>query len=85
MSIDIFAYLDHIGQQRYRAIILHTSPGKSSMLSLYSKKLCEKTNGKYLDLLTWFINNPNYSNELSSFSPEKFREFLSNKAEEFLF
>jgi hypothetical protein len=76
MSIDVYAYLDQIGQQRYRAVILHTSPDKSSMLTQYSRKLCEKTNGKYIDLLAWFINNPNYSHELSSFSPEKFRDFL---------
>ena len=76
MSLDIFTYLDHIGQQRYRALILHTSPDKSPMLSLFSKIFCEKTNGKYLDLLTWFVENPSYSEELSSFNPEKFRDFL---------
>ncbi len=76
MRLDIFDYLDHIDQQRYRAVILHTSYEKSAMLSLFSKKFCEKTGGRYLDLLTWFINNPNYSSELSSFKPEKFGEFL---------
>jgi hypothetical protein len=82
MSSDIYAYLDHIGQQRYRALILHTSPDKSPMLSLFSKKLCEKTNGKYLDLLTWFIENPNYANQISSFNPERFREFLIEQSQE---
>ena len=82
MSLDIFAYLDHIGQQRYRALIFHTSPDKSPMLSLFSKKCCEKANGKYLDLLTWFVENPSYSDELSSFNPEKFRDFLIEQSRE---
>ncbi|MFA7408004.1 MAG: hypothetical protein WCY93_09355 [Anaerolineaceae bacterium] len=76
MSLDVFDYLDQIGQQRYRALIFHTSHEKSAMLSLFSKKICEKTSGRYLDLLACFINNPNYSDELSSFKPEKLREFL---------
>jgi hypothetical protein len=38
--------------------------------------LCQQTAGKYLDLLKYFIQSPELSEKIDSFSPEKLRGLL---------
>jgi hypothetical protein len=76
MARDIFDYLSLLGQERYRAIILHAKPEQSPQVTRFSKKVCAQSGGKYLDLLDIFIQNKDLSGQIDVFSPEKFREFI---------
>lgn len=76
MSIDVFDYLSHLDQQRYRAVIIHAAPEKSPSLTLFCKKICERANGKYLDLLDFFIQSKVLSETIDSFGFEKLRALL---------
>jgi len=87
MPINVFDYLSHLEQERYRAIILHTTPENGPFLTLFSKKICEQSNGKYLDLLELFIQSKELRESIDSFSPEKLRGLLIEqcRTQSFLF
>jgi len=76
MPISVFDALISLEQERYRAVILHAVPEKSASMSHFCQKVCKQTNGKYLDLLELFIQSPNLSEHIDSFSPEKLRGLL---------
>jgi hypothetical protein len=76
MPINAFNYLDQLGQERYRSIIVHASPEKNPSLTLFCQKISEQTNGKYLDLLELFIQSKQLSENIDSFRPEKLRGLL---------
>ncbi len=76
MPISVFDALIRLEQERYRAVILHAIPEKSPLMSRFCQKVCKQTNGKYLDLLEFFIQSPNLSENIDSFSPEKLRELI---------
>lgn len=76
MPISVFDALISLEQERYRAVILHAIPEKSPSMSHFCEKVCKQTNGKYLDLLEFFIQSPNLSENIDSFSPEKLRELI---------
>jgi len=76
MSIDVFEMLNHLEQERYRAAIIHTVPEKSPLLSAFCRKVCQQSNGKYLDLLDYFIQTPMLSEKIDRFDPENLRELL---------
>jgi len=76
MPISVFDALIRLEQERYRAIILHDIPEKSPSLTQFCQKVCKQTNGKYLDLLEFFIQSPNLSENIDSYSPENLRELL---------
>jgi hypothetical protein len=76
MLIDIIDYIKRLEQERYRALIIHTIPMRSPILTAFSQKFCEHLGGKYLDLLDFFIQSPQLSETIDRFSPEKFRELL---------
>ena len=76
MPLSVFDMLIGLEQERYRAVILHAIPEKSPSMSRFCQKVCKQTNGKYLDLLEFFIQSQNLSENIDSFSPEKLRELL---------
>jgi len=76
MPINVFDVLDGLKQERYRAFILHSVPEKSPSMTHFCQKVCKQTNGKYLDLLEFFIQSPNLSENIDSYSPENLRELL---------
>ena len=80
MPISIFEALVSLEQERYRAVILHSVPEKSPSMTHFSQKVCKQTNGKYLDLLDFFIQSPNLSENIDSFSPEKLRGLLIDQS-----
>jgi len=80
MPINVFDVLDGLKQERYRAFILHSVPEKSPSMTLFCQKVCKQTNGKYLDLLEFFIQSPNLSQNIDSFSPEKLRGLLIDQS-----
>lgn len=76
MTISVFDALVSLEQERYRAVILHAVPEKSPSMTHFCQKVCKQTNGKYLDLLEFFIQSPNLSENIDSYSPEKFRGLI---------
>lgn len=76
MPISVSDALISLEQERYRAVVLHAVPEKGPSMSNFCQKVCKQTNGKYLDLLEFFIHSPNLSEKIDSFSPEKLRELL---------
>ncbi len=80
MPINGLEYLMHLDHERYRAVIIHTDPFKSPALSDFAKKLCERSNGKYLDLLNLFIDSPELSAAIDQFDPERFLSLLKEQS-----
>ena len=80
MPINVFDVLDGLKQERYRTFILHSVPEKSPSMTHFCQKVCKQTNGKYLDLLDFFIQSPNLSENIDSFSPEKLRGLLIDQS-----
>ena len=80
MPISVFDALISLEQERYRAVILHAVPEKSPSMSHFCQKVCKQTNGKYMDLLELFIQSPNLSENIDSFSPEKLRGLLIDQS-----
>jgi hypothetical protein len=81
MPINPFDTLSHLEQERYRAMILHTSPDKSPSMSLFCQKVCKQAHGKYLDLLNLFIQSPGLSVNIDSFGPKKLRDLLIEQSQ----
>ena len=54
---------------------------KAHRLSLFCQKVCKQANGKYLDLLEFFIQSPALSENIDSFSPEKLRGLLIEQSQ----
>lgn len=80
MPLDVFMYLNHLDQERNRALILHASPELGLSVTRFAQKVCAQTSGKYLDLLDLFVQNPEMSARIDGFSPEKFRTLLIEQA-----
>lgn len=80
MPTSVFDALNSLEQERYRAVILHAVPEISPSMTHFCKKVCKQTNGKYLDLLGFFIQSLNLSENIDSFGPEKLRELLINQS-----
>lgn len=76
MPISVFETLDHLQQERYRAVIFHAAPDQSPRLSSFCQKVCTQVHGKYLDLLELFIQTPELSEKIDTFNPEKFKGLL---------
>lgn len=80
MTKDIFGYLTWLGQERYRAFILHAEPHLGAQVSRFVQKVCASVDGKYFDLLDFFINNPDLSAKVDSFGPANLRDLLVEHA-----
>ena len=76
MPYDVFEYLTDLDQERYRAIIIHTRPESSALMSIFAKKVCEETGGEYLDLLNMFVETSHLREGIDGFGPEKFRKLI---------
>lgn len=76
MALDIFKYLSHLDQERYRAVILHATPEKGVAVTKFVQKVCTQMSGKYVDLLDLFIQNQELRERIDSFGPEQFHTLL---------
>lgn len=76
MPIDVFDYLNHLDQERYRAGVFHAPPEMGPAMTRFAQKVCAQSGCKYLDLLELFIENQELSAGIDRFSPEKFRTLL---------
>ena len=81
VAIDVFDYITHLELERYRAIILHAAPEKGPAVTLFAQKICQRTGGKYLDLLELFIRSQSLSESIDSFGPEKLRALLIEQSQ----
>lgn len=76
MPISVVETLTNLNKERYRAIILHAIPEKSSLMSEFCQRICHQNICKYLDLLELFIQKPILSNNIDIFSPNELRDLL---------
>lgn len=81
MALDIIDYLNALDQERYRAIIIHAVPEKSTALTKFITRVSEKANGKYIDLLNLFIQTKELRENIESFRPEKLRSFIIEESQ----
>lgn len=81
MTINVFDYLKRLEQERYRAVIIHVVPKWSPNLTVFNKKICSQVNGKYIDLLDFFIQSPELHENIDSYSPEKLKTLLIQESQ----
>jgi len=82
MPLDVYEFLSHLEKERYRAVVLHSAPEKGVYATQFAKKVCTRLGGKYLDLLDYFIQTEELSEQIDRFSPEEFRELLIDQSKE---
>jgi len=80
MGIDIHEYLTKLGQEKFRSIIIHAKPQSEKFLRQYACQIRDKIDGSYLDVLSFFVADPQLSAELDRFSPDQFKTILQNKS-----
>jgi hypothetical protein len=76
MGFDIFQVVNDLGNERYRSIIIHAKPEYGQVMSKFAEKLSQKANGKYIDLLEYFIENSELSESIDTFGVEKLFSLL---------
>ena len=81
MTVDMLDFLRDLDQERYRAAIIHTKPEKGPAVTLFAKKACQVSGGKYLDLLDFFIQSKELSQTIDSFGPDKLRKLLIEQSQ----
>jgi hypothetical protein len=86
MGVDLLDYLDLLGQQKFRAIILHAPPDKSPELSKYTNRLLSHKGGAALDLLAYFQEDPQLALDIDRYGPEQLNALLveQSKAKDLL-
>lgn len=80
--MDLCQFIQSLGSEKYRALIIHTAPEKSQLLSEFAKALSIKMDGEYLDLLGEFTENQDLASMVDLFTPEKFKAFLVEKSKD---
>jgi len=76
MAIDVFSYLEELGRERYRAVILHAAPFIGRKLTEFCQKVCHSLQGKYINLLDFFLQSQSLSAAIDRFSPEKLQDLI---------
>jgi len=76
MGLDLPIYIKALGQEKFRAIILHGSPTKSPELSKYANKLLRHKDGASLDLLAFFQEKSQLASDIDRFGPEQLKSLL---------
>jgi len=80
MGVNLLDYLDLLGQEKFRAIILHAPPAKSPELSQYANRLLSHKNAASLDLLAFFQEDPQLASNLDRFGLEQFKALLVERS-----
>ena len=80
MGVDLLEYLNLLGQEKFRAIILHAPPDKSPELSKYSNRLLSNKAGAALDLLDYFLEEPKVASDIDRFGPEQLKTVLLDRS-----
>ena len=80
MGVDLIEYLNLLGQEKFRAIILHAPPDKSPELSRYATRLLSHKDGAALDLLDYFQEEPKVASDIDRFGPEQLKTVLLDRS-----
>lgn len=81
MGVDLLDYLDVLGREKFRTIILHTPPDKSLELSKFTSRLLRHKGGEAFDLLAFFQKDPTLASNIDRFGPEQFKVMLVKQSE----
>lgn len=76
MGVDLLDYLDLLGQEKFRAIVVHAPPVKNSELINYANRLLSHKSGAGLDLLAFFREDPHLAVNIDRFGPEQLKALL---------
>lgn len=76
MGIDLLDYLELLGQEKFRAIILHAPPDKSLELSKFVSRILSHKDGADLDILAFFQADPQLASDIDRFGPEQLKALL---------
>ena len=79
MNLRIEDFYNSLKDQRYLSVIIHSKPNVG--LSEFARKAAKALNGKYFDLYQYFLDNPELSDEIDSFSEESLMELFHKQAE----
>ena len=71
MGKDILKIVDSLGRERYRSIIIHAPPEMGPRCSNFGKRLAERSGGQYVDLLDYFIQHPELSEQIDRYGLER--------------
>ena len=80
MGIDFGDYLGLLGHEKYRGILIHTSPESSRALSQFAQQIQARFGGVYLDLQAHFSNNPGLGDAIDQFEPAHFKTLLQDQS-----
>jgi hypothetical protein len=76
MGVDLLNYINVLGQEKFRAIILHAPPAKSQELSKFAGRLLYHKGGSAIDLLIYFQEDPQLASGIDRFGPEQLKTLL---------
>jgi hypothetical protein len=80
MGLDLLSYLNDLGQEKFRAIIVHAPPHKSPDLGKYANRLLSHKGGIALDLLAFFQEDPQLASDIDRFGPEQLKSLLVERS-----
>jgi len=76
MGRDILKIVDSLGRERYQSIIIHAPPEMGPRCSIFGKRLAEQSGGQYVDLLDYFIQHHELSEQIDRFGHERLTALL---------
>ena len=79
--MDVLNFMRDLDQERFRATIIHAKPEKGPAVTQFAQKACQLSGGKYLDLLTFFIQSKELNQTIDSFGPDKLRKLLIEQSQ----
>jgi len=76
MGIDFRDYFGRLGEEKYRAIIVHAPPPMDETVSDFGEKMARHVGGTYHDLLQHFKTHPDLAERIDRFGVEELRQLL---------
>ncbi len=80
MGIHIQEYLTKLGQEKFRAIVIHAKPQYYAALRKFARQIHEKIGGGYLDVLRYFLADAELVKEVDRFNPDQFKVLLQDQS-----
>ena len=71
-------YINHLGQEKFRSVIIHAPPEQAKVLSQFASHIPAYTGGSYLDMLKLFSNDPELCARVDRFNPESLKVLLQD-------
>lgn len=81
MGIDFRDYFTRLGQEKFRAIIIHGPPSMGWAMSEFGVKMARSVGGTYCDLLSYFLARPDLAETIDRFGLEQFKELLLEQSQ----